>query len=182
MTGPKRTTDKQIAANRANALASTGPRTPAGIERSRWNALTHGALSKAVIPPALEPFESRAAFEELFDILRSELAPATAMNEPIFHPFAKLPFRRPPCAECALAGVVPARSARRCWEGPRPPRRRQPGSWRCVADRPGCAGLRPLSLPQHRADVCRRYRVGTSNLFTLTRTGDKMIHREVMKC
>ena len=81
MTGPKRVTDKQLAANRANALASTGPRTPAGIAQSRWNALKHGALSKAVIPPGLERFESRPAFDELFDVLRDELAPATAMEE-----------------------------------------------------------------------------------------------------
>lgn len=81
MTGPKRVTEKQLAANRANALASTGPRTPEGKARSRWNALKHGALAQAVIPPALEPFESRAAFEELLDILRAELAPATAMEE-----------------------------------------------------------------------------------------------------
>jgi hypothetical protein len=81
MTGPKRVTDKQLAANRANALASTGPRTPAGIAQSRWNALKHGALSKAVIPPALERFEPRPAFDELFDVLREELAPATALEE-----------------------------------------------------------------------------------------------------
>ncbi len=81
MTGPKRVTEKQLAANRANALASTGPRTPEGRARSRWNALKHGALARAVIPPALEPFESRAAFDDLLDMLRAELAPATALEE-----------------------------------------------------------------------------------------------------
>lgn len=81
MTGPKQMTDKQLAANRANALASTGPRTPEGKARSRWNALKHGALAQAVIPAGLEPFEARAAFDELFATLRAELAPATAMEE-----------------------------------------------------------------------------------------------------
>ena len=33
MTGPKRLSDKQLAANRANAQRSTGPHTPAGIGR-----------------------------------------------------------------------------------------------------------------------------------------------------
>jgi hypothetical protein len=49
MTGPKRS-------NRANALRSTGPRTPEGKAASARNALKHGILSKAVIPPALEGF------------------------------------------------------------------------------------------------------------------------------
>lgn len=35
-------TDKQIAANRANALRSTGPKTAAGKQRSSQNALRHG--------------------------------------------------------------------------------------------------------------------------------------------
>jgi hypothetical protein len=35
-------TEKQIAANRANALRSTGPKTAAGKERSSQNALRHG--------------------------------------------------------------------------------------------------------------------------------------------
>lgn len=44
-------TEKQIAANRRNALKSTGPRTPEGKARSRWNALKHGILAKAVVAP-----------------------------------------------------------------------------------------------------------------------------------
>lgn len=81
MTGPKHVTDKQLAANRRNAQHSTGPRTPEGKARSRWNALVHGALAQAAIPPELEPYESRAAFEDLLAVLRDELAPASAMEE-----------------------------------------------------------------------------------------------------
>ncbi len=46
-------TDKQIAANRRNALRSTGPRTPLGKARSRANSARHGLLSKAIADPAL---------------------------------------------------------------------------------------------------------------------------------
>ena len=39
------TTDRRTAANRRNALKSTGPRTPKGKAVSRLNALKHGILS-----------------------------------------------------------------------------------------------------------------------------------------
>jgi len=81
MTAPKTLSDRQLAANRANALRSTGPRTPAGRARSRWNALKHGALAEALIPPALEQYESRAAFDELLASLHASLAPDSPVEE-----------------------------------------------------------------------------------------------------
>jgi hypothetical protein len=53
---------KQIEANRRNALVSTGPRTAAGKQRSRSNALRHGLTAETVIV-ALEKSEDYAAFE-----------------------------------------------------------------------------------------------------------------------
>jgi hypothetical protein len=41
--------DKQIAANRRNAMRSTGPRTRSGKARSRANSLRHGLLSKVLV-------------------------------------------------------------------------------------------------------------------------------------
>ncbi len=81
MTGPKRVTEKQLAANRANALRSTGPQTAQGRAAVRYNALTHGVLAQAVIPEALEPYESRAAFEALLATLREEFAPGNSIEE-----------------------------------------------------------------------------------------------------
>lgn len=81
MTGSKKMTEKQLAANRRNAQRSTGPRTAAGKAVSRWNALKHGVLAQAIIPPALEPHESREAFDQLLETLRQELSPATALEE-----------------------------------------------------------------------------------------------------
>jgi len=43
-------TEKQIAANRRNALKSTGPRTPRGKAFTRLNALRHGLRAAAGIP------------------------------------------------------------------------------------------------------------------------------------
>ncbi len=53
---------RQIAANRRNALNSTGPTTPEGKERSRRNALRHGLTAETVIA-ALEDCEDYQAFE-----------------------------------------------------------------------------------------------------------------------
>ena len=81
MTGPKRVTEKQLAANRRNALQCTGPRTPQGKDASRWNALQHGVLAKAVIPAPLAEFESREDFDELLDGLTGEFAPASPLEQ-----------------------------------------------------------------------------------------------------
>ncbi|MGA2739446.1 MAG: hypothetical protein ABSG65_18645 [Bryobacteraceae bacterium] len=43
-------TEKQIAANRRNALKSTGPRTPRGKAFTRLNALRHGLRAAAGTP------------------------------------------------------------------------------------------------------------------------------------
>ena len=53
---------KQIAANRHNALKSTGPGTPEGKRRSRCNALRHGLTAETVIG-VLEDASDYEAFE-----------------------------------------------------------------------------------------------------------------------
>ncbi len=53
---------KQIEANRRNSLKSTGPRTEAGKQASRCNAVRHGLTAETVIG-ALEDAEDYKAFE-----------------------------------------------------------------------------------------------------------------------
>src|SRR5215212_9185724 len=66
------TSDKQIDANRQNALRSTGPKTPEGKDAVRLNALKHGLLSKETLLPG----EDEEALRELGERLRDELQPA----------------------------------------------------------------------------------------------------------
>lgn len=67
---------KQVAANRANAQLSTGPRTPEGKAVVRLNAVSHGILSEANMLPDEDP-ERFNAFSEA---MRDHLAPANELE------------------------------------------------------------------------------------------------------
>ena len=53
---------RRLEANRRNALRSTGPRTEAGKQQSRTNALRHGLTAETVVG-ILEDAEDYKAFE-----------------------------------------------------------------------------------------------------------------------
>jgi hypothetical protein len=63
--------EKQVRANRRNALKSTGPKTPEGKSAVRLNATTHGLRSQEVLLPGEDP----EALKELDENLRAELKP-----------------------------------------------------------------------------------------------------------
>lgn len=69
--------EKQLEANRRNALMSTGPRTDAGMAVSSKNALKHGLLSAEVVIPGEDPAEfasfRRAMLDDLFPVGQLEL-------------------------------------------------------------------------------------------------------------
>ena len=86
----KPVSDKQRAANRANAQASTGPRSPGGKRRSATNATTHGvwAVSLFPIPGGLyaeDPFEFWGFVEAIIeglgprDVLETQQAKQVAL-------------------------------------------------------------------------------------------------------
>lgn len=65
-------TEKQLAANRRNALKSTGPRTARGKARSSRNSVKYGVLTAA---PVLPGIESQEAWEEHRDGVLESIAP-----------------------------------------------------------------------------------------------------------
>ena len=69
-------TESRLAANRANAKLSTGPRTEEGKRRSSLNAFRHGLTGQIVI---LTP-EDQAAFRKHCDAIREALAPVGALE------------------------------------------------------------------------------------------------------
>lgn len=69
-------TPAQIAANRSNALKSTGPVTPEGKQRSAMNACNHGFYSQM----PLLPNESEQEFIDFHKEMIVALAPADALQ------------------------------------------------------------------------------------------------------
>jgi hypothetical protein len=78
-------TEKQIAANRANAEHSTGPITDAGKKRASLNALRHGLTAQV----CLMPEEDRTAFNQFCAELAASLAPSNFMERQLAHSIAE---------------------------------------------------------------------------------------------
>ncbi len=92
----------RLAANRANALLSTGPRTGAGKAASRGNALKHGLAGAGVVLPAADRAEVdrlRAAFER-------ELGPKGEVAVALVHRAAVLAARLDRCGRQELAALA----------------------------------------------------------------------------
>jgi hypothetical protein len=71
-------TNKRVAANRKNALKSTGPKTPFGKAVSSRNALKHGVLATA---PILSGIESPEEWEKHRDGVLKSVAPVGYLEE-----------------------------------------------------------------------------------------------------
>jgi hypothetical protein len=76
--------DRKIAANRANAAKSTGPKTPAGKAASSRNNLRHGLAAATVVLNG----ESVAHFNSLLATLQDELQPETGVESALIESLA----------------------------------------------------------------------------------------------
>jgi hypothetical protein len=63
-------TELQKAANRRNALMSTGPRSLAGKARSRMNAVSHGLTAQQTLLPGEDPAKYEGLRRSMFNSLR----------------------------------------------------------------------------------------------------------------
>jgi hypothetical protein len=87
---PDRPTSRRRATiNRANALHSTGPRTPEGKARSSKNALCHGLSSRTALLPAEDPAAYQRHSRQFFD----EYRPATATETHLTRELADVSWR-----------------------------------------------------------------------------------------
>ncbi|MGE5327690.1 MAG: hypothetical protein ACM3NO_11675, partial [Deltaproteobacteria bacterium] len=86
--------ERKLAANRANARKSTGPRTPVGKCRSSMNSLKHGRYAQRARAIAQElgedPLENQAMVEELIEAYR----PANAAERMLVEDIAALRLQR----------------------------------------------------------------------------------------
>ena len=77
-------TIKQIRANRRNAKKSTGPKTPEGKERTRFNALVHGLRAESAIIPGEDP----AKFDQHLERLKEAWKPQDDMEKSLVEQIA----------------------------------------------------------------------------------------------
>jgi hypothetical protein len=82
-------TERQILANRRNALKSTGPKTPRGRAAVRLNSLKHGLNARILILPG----ESRAEYKALLHALEAEHQPSTPRERKLVIESAKALWR-----------------------------------------------------------------------------------------
>ena len=78
----------RLAANRANAQRSTGPRTPEGKTRSRDNAVTHGLFVRHLSQASAGIGELPEELDALAEDLRAEFVPEGREEERIVHRMA----------------------------------------------------------------------------------------------
>ncbi len=83
------TSERQAAANRRNALRSTGPKTPEGKEKAKLNALRHGLRAETLVLPDEDPAE----FERFRDALFDELVPGGELEAALVERIVLLAWR-----------------------------------------------------------------------------------------
>ena len=72
---------RKVEANRRNGQHSTGPKTEAGKQASRVNALKHGLLAKEIVITRGDYNEDKQAFAQLLDELEEQFTPVGVAEE-----------------------------------------------------------------------------------------------------
>jgi hypothetical protein len=107
-------TDKRIAANRANAQRSTGPRTAEGKKKVSQNALKHGLTARSVTTPD-EDIQTYETFKgRLYEELDPQSVVEMALTEQIVNKLWRV--MRIPRIEAQLMSKRPLRNGLP-WEG-----------------------------------------------------------------
>lgn len=107
----------KMEANRRNAEKSTGPRTPEGKSKSRWNALKHGILAREVVFTGGDGAESQSEFDRLHLALRNDIQPETVMEEILVERMAQSYWRLGRAQRCEVGQIrLELRDARECSE------------------------------------------------------------------
>jgi len=83
-------TKKNIAANRANAEKSTGPKSAEGKSKSSMNALRHGLYAGTVILPE----ENREDYDRLYGYYQEKLEPQTTYEQDLVSQFVLIEWKR----------------------------------------------------------------------------------------
>ena len=101
-------TDAQIEANRKNALASTGPKTPEGKSISSRNAVSHGLFcTRDILNPGNPNEQNELA--ELTAALHQQLAPEGILEQTLAHEITRAIWRLRRCSkvEDSLTDIDP---------------------------------------------------------------------------
>lgn len=114
---PRPISDKQLAANRANAQKSTGPKTEAGKARSMFSGLKHGLYARDVVLPG----EDTAAYDAMLADLCAALEPHGRAEEDLVRRAADMSWRlgRSASIEAGLLNPDWSRDPRAEWVGTR---------------------------------------------------------------
>ena len=92
----------QLAANRRNALRSSGPKTPSGKEKSRRNALKHGLTGEGIALAG----EDQAEIERRFQEFQDELHPNSSLARQLVRKVAFMSVRLERCERYETAVIA----------------------------------------------------------------------------
>ena len=96
------TSQLQVKANQRNALKSTGPRSDAGKDRARWNAMSHGL--RATLP--IVPGESSSEWQGFREGVLDDLKPVGVLERELAERVALLSWRMRRVTASESVGII----------------------------------------------------------------------------